>query len=275
MDRRIEKIYAFIQRHCHEPLSLDLLASKAELSPFYFQRLFKKEMQETPTACINRVRLEKAAHLLKAGMGYSIAQVADECGFSSAAVFNRSFKAYYNTTPVQFSQAPSTLFTQAVGTVTFNHSAIEILYLPNIYLYGVATSIMQPNMMDAIDQATDFCLRKGIEMEGRKFGVLSHHTFHYPNAPKNYLLGVSVYAKAVKTIRDSLLMIPKGKYASFVIHSSVREVRSLLQEVKFGWLDQSPYTLRELIAYEEFLPTQDPVHYPYFVRRIYIPIQLK
>lgn len=275
MDRRIEKIYAYIQRHCHEPLSLDLLASKAQLSPFYFQRLFKKEMQETPTACINRVRLEKAAHLLKSGIGYSIAQVADECGFSSAAVFNRSFKAYYKTTPVKFSQSPSTLFTQAIGTISLNHSAMEILYLPDIYLYGVRTSIMHKSMMDAIEQATEFCARKGIEVEGRKMGVLTHHTFHYPNDPKNYLLGISVHATATKIIPDSLLMIPQGKYASFVTQSSVRAVRELLQEVKFGWLDQSPYTFRDLIAYEEFLPEPSPVRYPYFLRRIYIPVQLK
>lgn len=275
MDRRIEKIYAFIQRHCHQPLSLDLLASKAKLSPFYFQRLFKKEMHETPTACINRVRLEKAAHLLKAGMGYSIAQVADECGFSSAAVFNRSFKAYYNTTPIKFSQLPSTLFKHEVGKIALDHSSIEILYLPDIYVYGMATSIMHRGMMDAIERATDFCERKGLKIEGRRIGVLTHHTFHYPTAEKNYFLGISVHAATVKNISESLLLIPQGKYASFITRSSVREVRELMQQVKFGWLDQSPYALRDLIAYEEFIPEQDSGSYPYFLRRIYIPIQLK
>jgi len=275
MDKRIEKIYVFIQRNCHESLSLELLAAKAKLSPFYFQRLFKKEMLETPTACINRVRLEKAAHLLKANMGYSIAQVAGECGFSSAAVFNRSFKSYYKTTPVRFSQTPSTLFKNEGKNTILDDSTIEILYLPDIYLYGVTTSIMNGGMMDAIDQATDFCERKGVKIEGRKIGVLTHHTFHYPTGKKNYFLGVSVHAATTKNIHESLLLIPKGKYASFITRSSVTEVRALLQQVKFGWLDQSPYALRDLIAYEEFLPEQGPQRYPYFSRRVYVPIQLK
>lgn len=275
MDKRIEKIYAFIQRNCHQPLSLDLLAEKAKLSPFYFQRLFKKEMNETPAACINRVRLEKAAHLLKAGIGNSIAQVADECGFSSAAVFNRSFKAYYKTTPVIFSKQPSTLFPNHEKKAIIDFPAIDIMYLPDIYLYGVTTSIMHREMMDAIELAIDFCQKNRIEIEGRKMGVLTHHTMHYPAAKKNYYLGISVHAATAKKYQESLFLVPKGKYASFTTSTSVSDVREVLKQFTYGWLNNSPYMLRDLVAYEEFLPGNDSAAYPYFKRRVYVPVQLK
>jgi effector-binding domain-containing protein len=232
-------------------------------------------MNETPNVFINRVRLEKAAHLLKAGIDSSIAEVADECGFSSAAVFNRSFKEFYKMTPVVFSKSPSTLFSADVKQSSIKSLDIEIVYLPNIYIYGIATSISNTRLMDAIEQAEDFCKKNGIDADGRKMGILTYNTLHHPEANKNYHLGISVDVTSATKYIDQLFLLSKGKYACFSTSESVRSVREILMDFKVGWLDSSPYAFQDLIAYEEFFPENKNSKFPYFNRKIYIPVKLK
>lgn len=275
MDRRIEKIADFIKRNYQQKLSLDNLSSKVKLSTFYFQRLFKKEMNETPNVFINRVRLEKAAHLLKAGINYNISEIADECGFSSAAVFNRSFKEFYNISPVLFSKLPSTLFVANKKNENIKSLGVEVIFLPDIYIYGVATSITNKQLMDKIEQAEDFCKNKGIDVGGRTIGVLTHNTVHHPEAKNNYYLGISVDALGAKNFSEQLFFISKGKYASFNTNESILNLREILMQFKIRWLDSSPYKWRDLIAYEEFLPGTKNSNYPFLNRRIYVPLQLK
>src|ERR1700722_9201790 len=102
MDPRVEKIYGFIKKNYQEKLLLEDLSAKVGLSPFYFQRLFKNEMKESPAGCINRIRLEMSCHLMRAGSNLNMAQIAVECGFSSAAAYTKAFKQMYGTTPVGF-----------------------------------------------------------------------------------------------------------------------------------------------------------------------------
>lgn len=55
----------------------------------------------TPTAFINRIRIEHAAHLLRAD-DLSIEQVADACGFDNKSYFYRLFQRQYGLTPRRY-----------------------------------------------------------------------------------------------------------------------------------------------------------------------------
>lgn len=275
MDRRIEKAYGFIKRNYRQKLSLDKLAAEVKLSPFYFQRLFKKELNETPAACINRVRLEKAAHLLKAGVAYSMAQVADECGFSSAAVFNRSFKEFYNMSPVAFSKSPERFFAPVLKISDAETLEVEVIFLPDTYIYGIATSITNNRLLDTMEQAEVFCQKNGLLAEGKKIGVLTHDTLHHPDANMNYYVGISVDPATAAKYRSQLFLLARGKYACFSTRESIRNVREIFMRFKMGWLDNSPYTLEDLIAFEEFSPGNEAGAYPFLNRRVYVPVKLK
>jgi len=58
-------------------------------------------MSETVNAFTNRLRNEKAARLLRFSQR-SIAEIAFECGFSSAATLSRAFKQYFGISPGQY-----------------------------------------------------------------------------------------------------------------------------------------------------------------------------
>ena len=93
--QRINTVIDYVREHLNDDLSLDTLARVAGFSPFHFHRLFKSVTGETVNEIVVRLRLERAAALLRATPQLSITDAAFECGFKSVAVFSRAFKKQY------------------------------------------------------------------------------------------------------------------------------------------------------------------------------------
>src|SRR5688572_20657634 len=58
---RLRRVDAFIRANLHRPVALQDLAGAAELSPFYFSRMFKAATGTTPHQHLMAMRVEKAA----------------------------------------------------------------------------------------------------------------------------------------------------------------------------------------------------------------------
>jgi AraC family transcriptional regulator len=79
----------------------------AGFSPFHFHRVFHTLTDETLNEMVLRLRLERAAALLRATPRLSITDAAFECGFQSVPVFSRAFKRYFGLNARQWDrQAP-------------------------------------------------------------------------------------------------------------------------------------------------------------------------
>jgi AraC family transcriptional regulator len=96
--RRIHLVLDYIRANVADDLSLDTLADVAAFSPFHFHRIFTALVGETVNQCARRLRLERAAALLKADPTMSISAAALECGFESPSVFSRAFKRQFGIT---------------------------------------------------------------------------------------------------------------------------------------------------------------------------------
>ncbi|MCA9885872.1 MAG: helix-turn-helix domain-containing protein [Anaerolineae bacterium] len=96
---RINAVIDYINAHITTDLPLNVLAEKAAFSPFHFHRIFKSITGETVNQFVNRLRLERAAALLKGAPSMSILDAATACGFNSASVFSRSFKKHFGIPP--------------------------------------------------------------------------------------------------------------------------------------------------------------------------------
>lgn len=94
----IEEIRSYIADHPQQDLSLEELAARANLSPYYFLRLFKKRIGCTPHEYLIMVRIDTAKFYLKT-TGSSIKDIADSVGFSSASAFCTAFKKAVGCTP--------------------------------------------------------------------------------------------------------------------------------------------------------------------------------
>jgi len=96
---RIGFIYDYIVRNAAKPLTLEEIASQANMTKHAFCRYFKKHTRHTFINFLNKVRVNQACKMLSDGKYSSIAHVAYNCGFSSINNFNRMFKMGTGTTP--------------------------------------------------------------------------------------------------------------------------------------------------------------------------------
>src|SRR3982750_3595417 len=93
--RRINNVISYVRQNLDDDLSLDALSRVGCFSKFHFHRVFKSITEETVNDMVVRMRLERAANLLRTVPRLSITAAAFEAGFSSVPVFSRSFKKQF------------------------------------------------------------------------------------------------------------------------------------------------------------------------------------
>jgi AraC family transcriptional regulator len=99
--QRIDRVIDHLRGNLHRQVRLEELAKVACFSEFHFHRVFGAVSGETLNNFTNRLRLEKAARLLRYS-DKSLTDIAIDCGFSSSASFSRAFRSGYDTSPSQF-----------------------------------------------------------------------------------------------------------------------------------------------------------------------------
>ena len=90
-----------IRSNFDSPLSLDEMASHCALNASYLSRSFKKKTGTTIFAYLNRVRIEKACHLLK-NSSMTITEIAFSVGYNNISFFNRMFKRAMSLSPGEY-----------------------------------------------------------------------------------------------------------------------------------------------------------------------------
>jgi AraC family transcriptional regulator len=96
---RMNRVLDYIEEHIGEEFSLDELAGVAAFSKYHFHRIFAAIMGESLFAFITRVRVERAAVCLCNQPKKSITEISGECGFSSSALFSRTFRSRFGMSP--------------------------------------------------------------------------------------------------------------------------------------------------------------------------------
>lgn len=99
---RINGVMDYVETHLDENLSLENLSQIACFSRFHFHRVFQSITGERLAAFIQRVRLEKAASLLRSNPRSSITEIAVRCGFASSASFANAFKRWFGRSASEF-----------------------------------------------------------------------------------------------------------------------------------------------------------------------------
>jgi AraC-type DNA-binding domain-containing proteins len=97
----IEEILPYISENLDKQLSVEQLAEKACLSPFYFSRVFKRETGLTPHKYIIVARIDMAKFFLRT-TDYSVKKISLNCGFTSVCNFCSSFKQITGIAPLTY-----------------------------------------------------------------------------------------------------------------------------------------------------------------------------
>ena len=99
----IGRLVEYLNEHLNEDIPHDALAAKYRMHPGYLSRLFKQEMGETLSEFLLRIKIEKAAELLKSGQ-YKVGEIASMVGYSASSYFSIMFKKYTGCSPREYSQ---------------------------------------------------------------------------------------------------------------------------------------------------------------------------
>jgi AraC family transcriptional regulator len=96
---RLDRVLDHVADHLDGDLSLEALARVAGFSPFHFHRLFQAHTGETLHAHVKRVRVERAASLMRSQPRRALTEIALEAGFPALSDLSRAFKARYGIAP--------------------------------------------------------------------------------------------------------------------------------------------------------------------------------
>ncbi|RKI86417.1 AraC family transcriptional regulator [bacterium 1xD42-87] len=120
----IDQSLTFIEEHLTKEISTEELANTVGLSPFYFQRLFKRLVNKSVQEYVKLRRLAKVIENLK-NTDQRILDVALDYGFSSHGNFTRAFRETYGITPESYRRDLPMLNTFARPEVSMNYVLVD------------------------------------------------------------------------------------------------------------------------------------------------------
>ena len=87
-----------VEQNYRQKITVEELAERSGYSTSHFARVFTNIYGTSPIQYVNQIRIIHAKNLLRTGQ-YTLAQIAQECGFSNVYYFSRCFKQITGTTP--------------------------------------------------------------------------------------------------------------------------------------------------------------------------------
>ena len=91
----------YMEENFQKDISLDEVSRVANVSPYYFSKIFKEETGETFVEYLTGLRMAHAKNLLKQ-RDKSIKQICMESGYSDPNYFSRIFKKTVEDTPSEY-----------------------------------------------------------------------------------------------------------------------------------------------------------------------------
>lgn len=101
---RVERVVAILDAQMVKPPSLEELGRETGVSQFYLSRIFSEEMGMTIPQYLRRIRMLRAAELLRAGR-HNVTEAAFAVGYSSLGHFSKSFCEVVGCCPALYPQA--------------------------------------------------------------------------------------------------------------------------------------------------------------------------
>lgn len=97
----MKKLLEYIQEHYAEPLNLSEMAKHFHFNPSYLSSYFTTHNKEGFNEYLNRIRIEKAEELLRAGQ-VSISEISNLVGYSDHSYFCKVFKKFTGLSPSHY-----------------------------------------------------------------------------------------------------------------------------------------------------------------------------
>ena len=292
-EQRINKVVDYIQTNVQEELTLASMASMAAFSPFHFHRLFSAMVGEPLSGFIRRVRLQRAARLLKTNPRLSITEIALDCGFSSPSTFARSFKQFFqcSATEWKIDSASSDGWVPIVEDETDltpepeedplirhwkENMTVEIEHLEPLCIAYVRTyeGYKADKIQEAYQVLCSWAAPRGLLNEHTCFLGIAH------DDPKIVDQGKCRYDACIAVPRGTPVVgevvisdIPGGKYATVLYQGPKSHIEEVYQTLYRNWLPGSGYQPRDSASFEQYLTIPDGSPDCHFELKLCLPVK--
>src|SRR5207247_1564525 len=105
---RVERVKQVLARDLANPPALEMIGQEVGCSPFYLSRIFSREVGLTIPQYLRKLRMERAAELLRTGR-YNVTEAATEVGYSSLSHFSKAFCETIGCCPVLYPAAKNVI----------------------------------------------------------------------------------------------------------------------------------------------------------------------
>jgi AraC family transcriptional regulator len=258
--QRLNAVIDYARENLHDDLSLNTLAQIASFSPFHFHRLFKSITQETVNDMVVRLRLERAAALLRATPQRAITDIAFDAGFQSLPVFSRAFKKQYGLNASQWDrQTPLKNSKNGQPPAGFSRYTIEHLSdlaghkgfevrlrslpaqrLAYIRVYDSYSNFSQ--IVDAYHRLLDwFCRRGGRLEQTTLYGMSQDDPDVTPQHLCRFDWCLTIPADWQAEGEISVQDFPACRVAAIHLEGGLEQADKVLHYLFRYWLPHSPY----------------------------------
>jgi AraC family transcriptional regulator len=286
--QRINRVIDYLRGNLDRRVKLKELARVACLSEFHFHRIFGAVSGETLNNFTNRLRLEKAARLLRYS-DQSVTDIALNCGFSSSATFSRAFRSGYETSPRQFrksgeikkSKICKELFPEdeyglpmsaEEKRAAFPVTLIDIPERQVAYI-RVTNAFELDRVLAAVNTMTEWAKSQDIFSGGILFGM----TVDDPHVtPKHlYRYEVCLASSFPFTCREGMskLKMPAMRYAVTKVSGDIHKVATAWDYLYRDWLINSVYEPEHAPALEVFLDKESATNWAHFELELCLPVR--
>jgi AraC-like DNA-binding protein len=105
---RVERTKELLARDLANPPTLEMLGREVGCSSFYLSRSFSREVGLTIPQYLRKLRMERAAALLRSGR-YNVTEAATEVGYASLSHFSKAFCETIGCCPVLYPMAKNVI----------------------------------------------------------------------------------------------------------------------------------------------------------------------
>ena len=286
--QRIDRVIDYLRGNLDRPVKLAELAHVACFSEFHFHRIFTAVSGETLNNFTNRLRLEKAARLLRYS-AQSLTEIALDCGFSSSATFSRAFRSGYHTSPSQFRKSgeikkskirKELLPEDAYGLpmsadekkAAFPVRLIDIPERQVAYL-RVTNAFEMDRVIAAFKTMIEWAKSQDIFSQGILFGMTVDDPHVTPKHLYRYevCLASSLSFKCMQGM--SKLKMPAMRYAAIKVSGDIHKVATAWDYLYRDWLIKSVYEAEHAPALEICLDKENATDWSHFELELCLPVR--
>lgn len=273
--QRINLLIEYINTHLEENIDLALLADLSGFSPWHFHRITSAYLGEPLGKFITRVRIEKAARLLR-HTDLSIEEIAYKTGYNVPSSLSKIFKQCYGISPNTyrtnknyFLMKPTNVQPELNIRASIRNTEPE-----NVIYLRLTGDYQTLNYMEGWKQLLEYCHANALPVEKSEY-LCIYHDDPKVTSPGQLRTDLCLTLSVPATPRGEIGIkeIAGGKYAVFLYQGPYANLGAVYDTIYIQYLPELNCQLRNEPAYEKYLNHPCSTAPEELLTEIYIPVE--